>query len=112
MVNEMLIDFKRLSDDSNLKLLSGRDNGIKAKDFFNVHQENITSDTVIVVKSGDKLVISNSYFLGLLEDFFRMHNDKRDLLNHLDYSALSTTNQKELIRGINRGFSSVINAMA
>ena len=111
-MNQMLIDFKELSETSNLGLLSGRDNGIKAKTKFSMSEGNITPETQIIIKGGDTFVISNSYFLGLLEDFFKIHKTKKALLEHLDYSALSTINQKELIRGINRGFSSVVNAMA
>ena len=108
----MIIDLKKLDNVSGLGLLSGRENGIEAKNYYEAQKENITTETVVVVTGDDSFVVSNSYFLGLLEDFFKIHPSKQSLMEHLDYSQLSPINQKELIRGINRGYSSVINAMA
>ncbi|WP_353293524.1 hypothetical protein [Thalassolituus maritimus] len=107
----MLIDFDRITETSKLGLLSGRDNGVAARKLFHVANGDITPDTRVKIKDNDSVVVSNSYFLGLLEDIFKIHKSKEDLLEHIDYTELSKTNQKELLRGVNRGFSPIINAM-
>jgi len=110
-VRTVLIDLQRITKTSSLGLLSGRDNGVAARSLFHVTVEDITSDTLVKIEDNDSVVVSNSYFLGLLEDIFKVHKSKEDLLEHLDYTELSKANQKELLRGINRGFSSIVNAM-
>ena len=108
----MVIDFSKVSKSSDLRLLSGRDNGVEARKLFHVTINELTTETIVKITDNKEVVVSNSYFLGLLEDLFRIHTSKEDLLHHIDYKELSHINQKELLRGINRGFASVINALS
>ncbi|MEQ3692014.1 MAG: hypothetical protein ABNH16_14875 [Thalassolituus sp.] len=107
----MIIDLKELTNTSGMNLLSGRDNGVKARSMFGLNGSTLDPDTIIKVIDDSSTVISNSYFLGLLEGVFKTHSSKSSLLEHIDYSELSPTNQKELIRGINRGYSPSVSSL-
>lgn len=109
MVNELVIDLSSLESEGK-RLLSGRENGKKAFELFKLSK--YTNDTRLVLKNGDKLVITNSYFLGMLESIIRKHSVKSELLDHMDYDGISHNNRKELLRGINRGFSEIINPLS
>ena len=106
--NIMIIDLSK----TNSKFLSGRPNGKQAKELFKLVGPDLSTDIVVKFKDDGKLSVSNSYFLGLIEDLLKIHTDKKTLLEHVDFEDLSSSNQKELVRGINRGFSKIINAVA
>lgn len=111
MVKTVIIDLNKLTSTSGMSLLSGRDNGVKARNLFGLNGSTLNSETIIKVIDNRGTVVSNSYFLGLLEEFFRKHSSKSSLLEHIDYTELSATNQKELIRGINRGYSPTVSSL-
>ncbi|EAR62899.1 hypothetical protein [Neptuniibacter caesariensis] len=109
MERVMIIDLNTLKKEGK-RLLSGRDNGHQAYELFELAQH--TSETKLVLKNGSDLVITNSYFLGMLEEIIKKYEVKADLLNHMDYDDVSQNNRKELLRGINRGFSEIVNPIS
>lgn len=105
--NIMIIDLAKYTADR--RLLSGRDNGRAV--WIQLNQPQFDPSIKIVIKNDGEAFITNSYFLGMLSDIFRHYTDKKVLLDHIDFKELNDTNQKELLRGINRGFSEAINGM-
>lgn len=108
MSKEMVIDISKYNHGR--RLLSGRDNGHALWNALKVTEFNPQSK--IVIKNDGQTVITNSYFLGMLSQLFGHYHQKSELLEHIDYHELNKTNQQELLRGINRGFSEAVNAMA
>lgn len=102
MAEIMDVNLDRLKRGEN-SLLSGRKNGEKAYEYFKLND--FTKESVIRLKSSGSVVITNSYFLGMLEAIFKKYDLVDDLYKHLDYSDLSELNKEELIRGIKRGFA-------
>jgi len=106
--NTMIIDLGRFTRGK--KLLSGRDNGKDACELLEL--SDVASNCKIVLQNDGDTVITNSYFLGMLSKLFDKYTTKKELLENIDFKQLNDTNQKELLRGINRGFSRAVNAMA
>ena len=105
----MIINIQDLASGGK-QLLSGRENGKLAYKKFNL--VNLKKSGTIILKNDDGVIISNSYFLGMLTAVFKNYDSKKQMLEHIDFKGLSETNKKELVRGINRGFSQAINFMA
>jgi hypothetical protein len=105
----MIINIQDLANGGK-KLLSGRENGKSA--YTKCKLINLDKDGTLILRNDTGVVISNSYFLGMLTDVFVNYDSKKKMLEHIDFKGLSETNRKELVRGINRGFSQAINFMA
>ena len=108
MRDNMIIDLQIYTKQR--RLLSGRENGIEA--YKQLMLEELAHNGSLEIKNDGSAIITNSYFLGMLSGIFRKFDTKQDLLDHIDYNALSDSNKKELLRAINRGFSKAINAMS
>lgn len=100
---EYTIEFRRLLGDAPEKrLFSGRSNGEKAHKFFKLDKAN--KNDFFKLRVPDNVVISSSYFLGMLEDIMRNYNSLEELKNHVDSSALDGETLMEYNRAVKRGF--------
>lgn len=94
----MLIDFTRMSDS---KILSGRENGKKARDYFKV----IESSEYVIKTTEDQLVTS-SYFLGLLGGILsKQFKSPNDALKSLNFEHANEKSRREFVKAIRRGLS-------
>lgn len=110
--SKVIVNLTDLTKTSGLRLLAGRDNGEEAKIHFNLSEGEYSLENTLVIIDEGEVVVSNSYFLGMLEDLFHKYETKVELIKHIEFNQLSITNQKELLRGINRAYSKAINAMS
>ena len=96
----MNVNFDTLNKDGSRRLLSGRKNGEAAYDYCGLR--NFDKDGTLVLRSTGGLVVSNSYFLGMLEKVFMLYNDADELQKHIDCTGISELNKEELAIGIKR----------
>jgi hypothetical protein len=98
-----LVDIKDLvAKAPNKKLFTGRSNGEKAFQYFKLY--NFSNDERVVLKIPTNIVISSSYFLGLLENIMFKYQDLNEFKKHIDDSELSDANLREFNRAVKRGF--------
>lgn len=98
------VDFNYLAKDGK-KLFAGRANGKMAYEKFNVDAFRPNTEDVLYFKIPDDVVVSSSYFLGLLEVILPKFKAPSDLfkqvkVNDKDYSEGEFT---ELERAVKRG---------
>ncbi|RUO44541.1 hypothetical protein CWE23_00395 [Idiomarina aquatica] len=97
------IEFRRLLEDAPEKrLFSGRSNGEKAHEFFKLDHADKTDFFELEVP--EEVVVSSSYFLGMLEDIMRKYDSVDELKQHLDSSSLKGDTLAEYKRALKRGF--------
>ncbi|HBL8927146.1 TPA: hypothetical protein LTW74_002101 [Enterobacter hormaechei] len=102
-MNTVTLDFTS-GDMADISLFTGRKNGRKAKQYFNVRN----GDRFIFI-ANDYQVITSSYFLGLvgeeLTTLLKKLNNINDLLLRVDFTQLNEVSQNECVRAIKRGLS-------
>lgn len=93
-----MIDFEKMSD---TKIFSGRQNGVKARDYFNIHESE-----KYFIKTGNDQLITSSYFLGLLGELLsKQFSTPNEVLNALDFEASNEISRREMVKAIRRGLS-------
>lgn len=102
-MSEKIVNFDKLNNLGTKQLLSGRTNGEAAFSYYKL--EAFTRADILVLKSTGNIVVTHSYFLGMLEGVFNLYEEVDDLHRHIDCTGLSPLNKEELARGIKRGFS-------
>lgn len=100
---DKIIDFERLGSKGEKRLLTGRSNGQTAYEFYGL--DKFDASGTLVFKSSEDLVVSNSYFLGMLQEIFIRYQEVNELYKHIDSDGLSLINKDELVRSIRRGFA-------
>jgi hypothetical protein len=93
---------KLLKETPSKKLFTGRSNGEKAYQYF--HLETVESDDEIKLIVPPEVVVSSSYFLGMLERIMRKYEKIEQFKGKIDSSALKGETLQEFYRAINRGF--------
>ena len=94
----MMIDFSKMAD---TKIFSGRQNGIKARSHFNIHE----SEKYCIKTTEDQLITS-SYFLGLLGELLsRQFSSPNEVLEALDFDKSNEKSRREIVKAIRRGLS-------
>jgi hypothetical protein len=107
---EMILDLSEYTKGK--RLLSGRENGKADYEKLVRQPDHAVENCCIIIRNDGGAIITNSYFLGMLTPLFNHFKTKDDLLKHINFEGLNDTNRMELLRGINRGYSKVRNAMA
>jgi hypothetical protein len=82
------------------KLLTGRSNGQRARSRYGIE---IAEKYIIT--ADPELLVTSSYFLGLLGVELSKFGTPREALEHLDLRGLSTQSQEECIKAVKRGLS-------
>ncbi|MDT3296088.1 hypothetical protein Q4Q57_13150 [Shewanella sp. SP2S2-6] len=82
-------------------LLTGRSNGQRARSKYHVKP----ADRYVLSSDGD-LLITSSYFLGLIGEELSLYSTPNDALEHLDLEGLSPQSQEECIKAVKRGLFS------
>ncbi|CAM3931063.1 MULTISPECIES: hypothetical protein [Pseudoalteromonas] len=95
-MNDLILDLTQFSSN----LLTGRKNGTRAREKFNVKK----ADKYIFRLRSDQLVTS-SYFLGLLGEEIKSFPNSTQALEHIDLDSLNDSSKNECIRAIKRGLS-------
>jgi hypothetical protein len=91
-----------IKENKNKSLFSGRTNGEQAYNFFEL--SGASKDDMINISVPEEIIISSSYFLGLLEKVMRKFDDLLEYRKHVNAANLSGQNLKEYERAVTRGF--------
>lgn len=104
-MSNITIDFNKLVVGSNKKLFAGRANGKTAYDFFKVNLFDVESEDTLSLSIPDGVVVSSSYFLGLLEALLPKFSSPKDLYRRtkLDGHAYKEGMLTEFDRAVKRG---------
>ncbi|WP_231576080.1 hypothetical protein [Rahnella sp. WP5] len=104
-MSNITIDFNKLVVGSNKKLFAGRANGKTAYDYFEVNLFNVESDDTLSLSIPDGVVVSSSYFLGLLEKILPKFSSPKDLYKRtkLDGKSYQEGMLAEFDRAVKRG---------
>lgn len=78
-MSSVIIDFNKLVGDSSKKLFAGRANGQEAYNYFHLQNFGTSSSDRICIRIPDDVVVSSSYFLGMLERIIPKFNKPSDL---------------------------------
>lgn len=93
-----MIDFSKMAD---TKIFSGRQNGVKARIHFNIHESKKYR-----IKTTDDQLITSSYFLGLLGDLLsRQFSSPNEVLGAIDFEESSEKSKIEMVKAVRRGLS-------
>lgn len=84
-------------------LLAGRKIGQTV--YEEILMNNLSQGETITFQNHERMVISNSFFFGLLSNVKDLYLGKSDMIRCINLLDLSNSNQKELLRGINRVYS-------
>lgn len=82
-------------------LLTGRSNGQRARSRYAIR----IADKYIL-SSDPKLLVTSSFFLGLIGPELSVYTTPNEALEHLDLDGLSEQSRKECIKAVKRGLSS------
>lgn len=94
----MLIDFSILKT----SLLTGRENGKKAREKFGVEKSSI-----YIIKTSEDQMVTSSYFLGLLgEVLSSQFSSPKEALASIDFNGVNDKSRRECTKAIQRGLSS------
>jgi hypothetical protein len=104
-MSDIIIDFNKLVKDSNKKLFAGRSNGRQAFSFFGIDSFCASSDDRLRLSIPKGIVVSSSYFLGMLETILPKFSSpsefySRTILDGHDYKEGMLS---ELDRAVRRG---------
>ncbi|MGM7742953.1 hypothetical protein ACS780_20625 [Yersinia enterocolitica] len=102
---DIFIDFTKLVRNQHKTLFAGRANGRRASEFFGVDNFDVEKNDILLFKIPQDIVISSSYFLGMLENILPNFRSAAEF-----YSRARLGNQvyeagmlKELDRAVERG---------
>jgi hypothetical protein len=102
-MSSFVVDINDLiKENSNKRLFSGRSNGEDAFKFFKLNVVN--ENDILELKVPSEVVISSSYFLGMLEKIMWLYDDVNIYKKHVNESHLNSDNLKEYQRAVKRGF--------
>jgi hypothetical protein len=104
-MSDIIIDFNKLVKDSNKKLFAGRSNGQQAFSFFGIDRFHAPSNDRLYLSIPTGIVISSSYFLGMLEKILPKFSSPRDFYSimMLDGHQYKEGMLSELDRAVRRG---------
>ncbi|OZQ45717.1 hypothetical protein CIG61_13565 [Klebsiella variicola] len=99
------INFNRLVSNQHKTLFAGRANGRKASELFGVDKFDISNDDYLNFIIPQDIVVSSSYFLGMLENILPNFTSIPEFYSRakLDNSAYKEGMLKELDRAVERG---------
>lgn len=99
------IDFNELVSSSKKTLFAGRANGRKAFQHFQLKDYDVKSNDILHFEIPDDIVISSSYFLGMLENILPEFDRTEDFYSHSRYQGkvCEAGMLKELDRAVERG---------
>lgn len=102
---DIIIDFNKLVKDSNKKLFAGRSNGRQAFNFFGVDNFSVSSNDRLCLSIPGDIVISSSYFLGMLETILPKFTSPSEFYSRtiLDGHEYKEGMLSELDRAVRRG---------
>ncbi|MDR6962515.1 hypothetical protein [Shewanella putrefaciens] len=98
-MDENIVVINLISNESGL--LTGRSNGKRARKILNVRP----ADRYVLTSAQD-LLVTSSYFLGLIGEELSAFSSPNDALQHLDLSGLSPQSREECIKAVKRGLFS------
>ncbi|HCD8260595.1 hypothetical protein ABS849_28910 [Klebsiella pneumoniae] len=102
---DILVDFNKLVNTQHKTLFAGRANGRRASELFGVDSFDVNSNDVLTFKIPQNVVVSSSYFLGMLENILPRFSSTSQFyakarLGEHDYEIGMLT---ELERAVERG---------
>lgn len=104
-MSDIIIDFNRLVKDSNKRLFAGRSNGRQAFSFFGIDGFSVSSNDRLYLSIPKGIVVSSSYFLGMLETILPKFASPSEFYNRtiLDGHEYKEGMLSELDRAVRRG---------
>jgi hypothetical protein len=97
MMAALTVNFGNL----NSPLLTGRKNGLRARDKFHIME----NKDGYILTSKDNQLITSSYFLGLLGIELKKYATANEALTKINMDGLSDKSRDECTRAIRRGLS-------
>lgn len=99
------IDFRKIAKDQSKRLFAGRANGQEAYDFFEIARFEADGNDRINLSIPEDVVISSSYFLGMLEKILPKFKSPRDFyaITCIDGKKYNEGMLSELDRAVKRG---------
>ncbi len=104
-MSDIIIDFNKLVKDSNKKLFAGRSNGRQAFSFFGINSFRASHDDRLCLSIPKGIVISSSYFLGMLETILPKFSSPSEFYSRMiiDGHEYKEGMLSELDRAVRRG---------
>lgn len=104
-MSDIIIDFNKLVKGSNKKLFAGRSNGREACVFFGINNFCISNNDRLNLSIPKGIVVSSSYFLGMLETILPKFSSPSELYSrmNLDGHDYQEGMLSELDRAVRRG---------
>lgn len=104
-MSNVTIDFNKLVGSTTKKLFAGRANGQEAYNYFKLKQFKTDGHDLIYIVMPDNIVVSSSYFLGMLEKIMPNYSKPSDLfkVTMLDGEQYKEGMLSEFDRAVKRG---------
>lgn len=104
-MSQINIDFKRIATNQSKKLFAGRANGQEAYEFFQINQFDVDGNDRINLSIPKDIVVSSSYFLGMLEKILPKFKSPKDFyaVTQVDGKEYNEGMLSELDRAVKRG---------
>lgn len=104
-MSNVTIDFNKLVSGTEKKLFAGRANGQHAYDFFKVKSFDVNNDDKLYLSIPKGVVVSSSYFLGMLETILPKFSTPKDFYKRtiLDGKVYEEGMLSEFDRAVKRG---------
>lgn len=103
-MTNMIIDFNKCSTEIGKKLFAGKENGKQGKIYFGLNI--IREDVIFDIKMESGIVVSSSYYFGLLKEHVIIFNNGNEFLEnvYLNGEKYQKSVLPELDRAVRRVF--------
>lgn len=104
-MSKISIDFNKIANEQSKRLFAGRANGQEAYKYFNISSFNPEKDDRLDLSVPDGIVVSSSYFLGMLEKVLPKFSSPKEFyaVTSVDGEAYREGMLTELDRAVRRG---------
>ncbi|CAI1578952.1 Uncharacterised protein [Serratia proteamaculans] len=102
-MSEIKIDFEKLVSQNSKRLFAGRANGQQAYVYFNIN--NFSKGDVLELNVPQEVIVSSSYYLGMLEKILPLFNNTTEFYKSTKYKGVEYKEGmlEEFDRAVKRG---------